>query len=374
LFKSRRFVGLLALLLVAGTASAADLRSGSSSSNGNVVVSSTEEVGNLYTAGGQVSVDASPSKDLVVGGGMVDVNGKVGRNLIAAGGNVTVRGDVVASARIAGGSIHISSKSIGEDLVIAGGNVYVGPETLITGDLIVAAGNANIEGAVHGNVKFIGGTLVLNGRVDGNVDAKAKQYFALGPQANIKGDINYSSRSQYNRDANAQVAGAVNYSATPSNRSAVGALLTLALLLKLLGMIVVAFILFAIWKARFIERSTHVGNGFWKNAGIGLLGAILIPIIAAILFVTIIGYYAAIILLLLYVLIWLVSALFAAAYLGGWIISKVDKRAIRIDYVTIALGIIIYSIVAIIPVIGTLAIIILTIAAFGSVLRNYKHN
>ncbi|MDB4940240.1 MAG: hypothetical protein JWO40_665 [Candidatus Doudnabacteria bacterium] len=358
-------------LAFAGTTLAADLRF-NNNNNSALEIGSNESVTNLYTAGSQVIVKAKTAKDLVIAGANLDIDGTVGDDLLAAGGTVNVKGDVSGSARIIGGNIHIDSKVIGQDLVVAGGTVYVSSDTIIYGDLLVAGGNVYVDGAVRGNIKATAGTISLNGAVDGNVDAKTNKGLVLGSSANIKGNVNYTSAYVYQRDANAKVGGAVNYTIKENHRNYALTLLTFGFLVKLAGELLAALLLLWIFKDHFRNAVRKVGYGFWHNVGIGALTLILVPIVAGIFFVTIIGWYVGVALLLMYVLMLMFAWLASAAYFGSWLVSKLDKKEMRVDWLTVIIGIILAALLTTIPLIGFLFGIVLALAGLGIFFRHYR--
>ena len=157
----------LVFLMSAHTILGADFRTPNDKQDKNIIVAETEVIRNLYTVGGQVTVNANAIKDVVVAGGTVNVNGNVGDDLIAASGNLNVRGNIGGSARLAGGNISVANKSIEEDLLVAGGTIYIDKGTTIHGDLIVGGGSVVVDGTVLGSVKASGGSLTLNGSVGG---------------------------------------------------------------------------------------------------------------------------------------------------------------------------------------------------------------
>ncbi len=365
--------GMTSLVFAAQSAAAADLRY-NTGRNPNFEVAASDKVTNLYTAGAQVVVNASAARDAVVAGATLQINGNTGDDLIAAGGNVDVDGNVGGSARVVGGNIRINSKSIGQDLVVAGGTVYISADTVVNGDLLVAGGNVYVDGSVKGNVKFNGGNLNLNGAVGGNVDVHATQYFQLGSKADIKGSLNYTSPVEYDRDANAKVAGQVNYThlAGGGNRANFAALLTIAFLIKLVGALLLAFVLLWLFHNKFTNSVMETGRGFWKNVGIGLVALIVTPIVIVILMFTFIGWYIAAFLGLVYVLVLLLAGIISMSYFGSWFIAKLDKKEMRVDYLTVTLGIVLASVLKLIPLLGWIFVVILVLAGMGVIVKGLK--
>lgn len=372
MFKSSKKALLGALLvlpslLLAMTANAADLRIDNSGRDQSVFrVASTDSVKNLYAVGGQVVVDANSSKDSSVVGGSVEVNGNTADDLIVIGGHVTITGSVGGSARIVGGTTNVEGK-IAEDLVIVGGTVYISPKSEIAGDLVILGGNVVLDAPVKGSIKATTGTLEINNSVNGSVDARVGQ-LVLAPGADIKGDLNYTSQSLVRKDANAKVEGTTNFVQAQNHRAAFHALVTVGFFVKLVAMILASYLIFYIMRKRFSSITNRVAGKFWKNIVIGFVGLIAFPIAAIILMATLVGFYLGLILMAVYFLALLLSMLVASAAVGTWLLARVNEKVFRVRYRSIALGIIVVSVLQIIPLIGGLIMLVLLLSGLGAVL------
>ncbi len=381
MFKAKTISKVLAasalLFTLAQVSQAADLRFqrvNSAAPNRLMQLGATESFGNLYAFAPQLLVNSAVSKDLVAAGAMLSVNSNVARNLIAAGANVTVKGNVGASARIVGANVTIESKTISEDLVVAGGTVFVDPGTVINGDVLVAGGTVFVEGTVNGNIKMTGGALAIGGKVSGNVDATVRQYLELEPGADIKGKINYTAPAEMFRDPSAKVTGAINYTAAKaSGFGTFAGFITLALIIKLLAHLILALALYAIFKTKFTHLVTSLKHGnFWKDLGIGLAALIVVPVAVIILFLAIVGYYAAVFVALLYFLALLLAWIIGAAYFGSYLLALINKKDFVVDYTTIIVGLLVAGILVFIPVIGWIFGFILELIGLGAIVRSFK--
>ena len=123
--------------------------------------------GDLYLAGGQVSVDGTVKGDLTAVGGQVAVNGNVTGDVLAAGGNVTVTGNVDGDVRIAGGQVSLEG-AVTEDVLAAGGRVTIEGDASIGGDLIATGGQLTVAGSVAGSIEGSAGAYSRTGSVGGS--------------------------------------------------------------------------------------------------------------------------------------------------------------------------------------------------------------
>ncbi len=372
MFKTRKLIGLMAaaamLLAFAAPASsrAADIYTGTKQAP-QVYVASGAAARNVYAFGPQVVVDANSQKDVTAGGGTVNINGNVADDLLVFGGNIDVYGNVGGSARVAGGNVRIDSKTIGEDLVIGSGTVYVGSDTKINGDVLVAGGTVIINGTVAGSIKAAGGSIFINSTVLGNVSVKAQNALQLGPNADIRGNLDYSGKYQLIRDPSAKVTGKISFSQLKGeSKFPLIGFLTVAFLIKLLAELIFALLAFAIFRRKFENYMEQFHNGsYWKNVGIGLLAFIVVPVLAVILCFAIVGYYAAIFMLALYVAMLMLAWILGASYFGMWIMQKLNRGHFNISYLNIIIGIVVASFLRIIPLLGLIFALILVFSGLG---------
>ena len=377
--KSNKILGFLAISLIASFAAtqihAADLRFAGSCKCQILTISAVDLVHNLYAAGGQVVMDANPTKDAVLAGGVVVVNGDTKDDLFAAGGNVSVYGSVGGSLRLAGGSLAIGGK-VGEDLAAAGGSVSVSSKASIQGDVAVAAGAVMIEGPVHGNILVNSGSLYINSTVDGSISFHG-QNLQLGPAANIKGGVDYTSAAVYSRDPGAKVAGPVLYH--PVAQKTLGAdfaaFLAIGFLIKLVGLILAG--MFLTWQLRrkYENAATEVQNNFWKNAGWGLIIFIVAPVIAFICALTIIGLYVALIIAVCFFLMLLLSWIVGATASGLWILKYMNRnRRPNFGFGAVALALLISAILSGIPILGAIFAAVVTISGLGTLFKMLRED
>jgi hypothetical protein len=74
------------------------------------------------------------------------------------------------------------------DRVRLGGNVQVGPDEVVNGDVAAIGGNSTVEGQVIGDVVAIGGNATVEGPVGGDVVSVGGST-TLGPRADVNGDV-----------------------------------------------------------------------------------------------------------------------------------------------------------------------------------------
>jgi hypothetical protein len=93
------------------------------------------------------------------------------------------------------------------------------------------------------------------------------------------------------------------------------------------------------------------------------------PIAAIIALITFIGFYAGVILFLLWILWIIVGSLIGTVYAGTWVYKLLTKRAeLVLDWQAVVIGVVTVAIIGLVPVVGWLIVIMLSLAGFGTIL------
>lgn len=326
---------------------------------------------NPYLFGEQINVSVPVQNDLVTGGGNITLESPVTGSIWAAGGNVDITSQVGNSVRVAGGDITISGPIRG-DLIVIGGTVRVTKEASIGGDLIFTGGQLQLDGPVGGFVLAQGGSVTLNSQIGKEVKGEMGE-LTLGPNAQIGGDLIYSAANPGTIDEN-KVAGRVTYS--PSERteeaqSTFAKIFTAGTLYKLVADIL--FVLLLIWLLRpLLERVIQtIDNSYLKHGGLGFATLILTPLAG--LFLLIILWLGISVFLLYFLLLILASAL-TKLFVGWKALSWWERRNNReydLDWKAALVGVLLIFIVGLIPVLGWLVVFLLFLVTLGGLTAQF---
>jgi len=171
---------LLAVLAlsVATPALAFDGRSGDS-----IVIGADEVINDdLYVGAESFTLDGAVKGDLVVGGSVITINGTVEGDLIAAGQTVIINGTVTDDVRVAAGAVLVGEKAkIGGDIVAVGGSLEAREGSSVGSDVIFAGGQALLAGEIARNLNVGGGGLELRGTVGGDALVSTGDSEQAGP-------------------------------------------------------------------------------------------------------------------------------------------------------------------------------------------------
>lgn len=371
--KFRLIAGLVLVLgLMAPRVQAAEFIAPDNSQNGTISVSD-EGHRNLYVAGGSVNVSSNVAGDLFAGGGKILVTGNVEQDLVVGGGSITINGNVGGDVRIGGGDVTITGQVAG-DVLVAGGTVTLASTSRVGGDLIAGAGDMSIEAPIVGDVRIGGGVIYINSTITGNVWVQSDDQLRFGSKAVIANPVTHKGFKESVSEEGAQVSKVDFTQVERKQGQAMAGFLTGAFVIKLLALILAAWLLIHFLPRRARTVVEGVRQKPWASLGLGFLGMIAFPVGVIVLLLTFIGYYVAFIALVWFMLAMLVTCLLSAIVVGAFIEKLLMKRAeLKIDWQAVVIGVVVSSVVWLIPIVGGLVMMIVVLMTFGSLLRMVAH-
>jgi cytoskeletal protein CcmA (bactofilin family) len=334
-------------------------------SSGDITISPGSDVkGDLVTAGRNVNVQAEIDGDLAVAGANVTVAGPVDGYLMAAGSNVNINGKVDDDLWAAGSQVHVNAP-IDDNARLAGSSVILQPQASVGGDAYLAGNVVEVRGRVERDLKVRAVEARLASEIGGSVQARAGSLKVL-PGAVIRGDLIAYGPTPPEIAPEAQVLGRVQYQPVGGGRwglmTWLGWWLCLFLGLLILGAATIA--LSSWWTGRVAENLTrHFGYSLLA----GLAGLILIPLVCVLLAVTVIGIPLAIVLFALYCVAVLLSGVFVSYLIGGWLRGRL-KRPETSPYGRLAVGALVVSFFASLPLFGWIVQALVLVIGFGALI------
>ena len=143
-----------------------------------------------FFAAGDLTVGAKSTDDMFAAGGDVALRGAEADHMIVAGGDVTI--DVVSFHDLiaAGGDVDVNRATITDDVVIAAGDVSIGPDAVIGGSVMATGGDVDIEAPIGGELRAAGARVYLASTVEGDAHLVGDKII-LSPTVRIGGDLRY---------------------------------------------------------------------------------------------------------------------------------------------------------------------------------------
>lgn len=310
---------------------------------------------NLYVAAGDATLSGDVLGDIYAVGGRILLSGMVSNDASIAGGSVDLLGSVMEDARITGGEITINAE-VGGDLLAVGGSVRALSDTIAKGDTILAGGEVSFAGVAEKALRLSGERVVFSGKAMGDVKISAEN-IVIEEGAVIEGNLSYPNHAVITMKEGAIVMGEVIKTESMRDDVQMGvtkgmlALAGLFVVTKVLAMLVSA-LLFAYLFKDFSKDVVDAGiHTFLKSALIGFAFVILIPFAILFGFITFFGWAIAFILLAFYIVL-LMLAMIYSGILCGAMLAKVFIKKPSIELSWVFIGVLVLSIVSIIPIIG----------------------
>lgn len=361
---------VLAFVLVMPVAQAAEFVGPHRTDNGTVIVGVNEIHKNLYVAGSTVFVNNSTQGDLFAAGGTITVDGAVEQDVTAAGGTLVLNGKVGGDARVAGGTITVNSE-VGGDVLIGGGDVRISEKSKVGGDVTIGGGNVVIDAPVNGSIHIASGNVTINSEVKGSVTIKGGKQVVFGAKAQVPGKIKVTAINAPDVQAGAQVSTPeFTQRAGESHKSGLAAIFTLWFLIKIVAYALAGFLLIYFLPRRVHTLVKNMEEKMLGNFGIGIVTAIVVPVLALLVLFTFVGYYISLIAFAWYALIMMVSCLIAALFVGSWIVKMVSKKQeLVLDWQAVVVGSVVFTLVGLVPFVGWLVQAIIALASVGAIIR-----
>ena len=329
-----------------------------------------------FAAGKSVEISGIVNGDVYAAGGSILVDGQINGDLLAAGGKVTISGTISQDARVAGGQVTING-SVKRNLTVVGANVDMTDAASVQGAVVGGGGNFHLGGAI-GRDTIIGvGRLVVSNAIGEDLKVAAGT-IRLTSKANVSGDFTYSSPEVASIDNQAHVAGKVTKKMLPMEAGPkVEAVFAFYAGLKLLFVVAsfISTLILGLVLIRFypkFHRKTlaQLSDQPLASAGLGFLVLIMTPIVVGMLGMTFIGLPIAFLILAVFFIYVYLARVFFMAWVGHWIFDRLGKAFS--EQWAFVVGLILYSLISLLPFLGTIATFLAILFGLGALLLTKK--
>lgn len=352
-------VASLGMLTLSPAASAADVHHG----DPNYTLEAGQEVRtDLIVTAQHTRIDGDVDGDLIAFSRSITVNGHVKGDVLAFGQEVHVNGPVDGNIRAFAQALDLNGV-VGKNVMTWSREFDMDEKSHVGGTMTAGSADAQLDGQVSGDVLALG-DVDMNGTFGGNAKIRG-QRLRIGPNADIKGHIQYRGGRQPDIAAGAKLASPIeilsrgrprpNYASPGYYWRQV---------LSWGAALVFGILLFVIAPVLFKEVETAAGTRFGLSLGVGLLFLVATPVAAVIACFTIIGLGVGISTLLLYVL-----ALYAAqSFIGEWLGQKMlgPGAGTGAAIARLALGLAVIHLVRMIPFAGRLVGFVVVLWGLGA--------
>jgi len=191
----------------------------------------------------------------------------------------------------------------------------------------------------------------------------------FGPDSMVAGEITYKGKREAVVQAGAQIS-AIDFQKI--DRKGAKTLYKgfgfAGKLIWSIGLVIAGLLLLRFFPKKMNRVVEKTFDKPWANLGTGLVAAIVIPVVAVLLLLTVIGFYAGLMILAWLAILYLYLNIIAIVFFGAAILKKLNKYN-GLKWTVLVTGAVVLLILKIIPFIGFLVCAILWLISFGAVLR-----
>lgn len=331
---------------------------------------------NYFASGDSVQVSGTVNGDVYAASGNIIIDGTVNGDVIVVGGNIYVAGKVAGNVRAVGGQVNLTGE-VGKNATVVGGQIMLSDGAKFGGSFTAAGGNVEINSAVSGNIEVAGGNLMVNDEVGKNVNF-AGGNLQLGNEAKVEGNVTYYSEVSAVVLSGAKVEGELKQHLPPqeikearyAGKDAGVAFFKFWMLVSFVSALVLG-LLFAKFVPIFTQKTVDsIKSKFLANLGFGFVIVVMVPLAAVALFITMLGIPLGFILITVYMLMLYFVKIFAAVFVGQFLTHRASPK--KSLYLDVFVGLVIYYLLSLIPIIGWVTQAVLVLTSVGALLRTKK--
>jgi len=253
-------------------------------------VSVEQEVNNdLYIAWWRIEIKSNITWDLIIAWWEVEIDSKISEDVIMAWWDIFVSAPIWDDLRALGWSITIDSV-IEWDVIVWAGDLKIKKWAVIKWDLAVWAGRVIIDGEVLWNVKISTEELVLNWKIHWNADLFIEKFKNTSWSGIILWNVLYKSdeKNILIEESSQWVATYTEAKFKKQAKEKTKWLLWKYILIKIIWIFVFSAFLYFFLEKVYLKTAEKLSEQTWKAFLYGLLTIILTPIIAILLFISVV--------------------------------------------------------------------------------------
>ncbi len=326
----------------------------------------------LILAVKEASLSGRITGDLLFAGSGLSLSGPVEGSVLAAGQHLSFKGPVKGSARAFCSDLTIED-TVGRNLVAFCGTARL-PEGAVVGkDVHIFSGNLMVSGKINGRLNFYGGELVIAGTIGKGAKIQADK-ITLTATARIEGDFTYTSKKEAAIEEGAVISGQTTHN-LPKKKDGkpFSGWSIFWWLVWRTSELLTGFLLIALFQKQMTALKTTVSDSFLKTLGIGLLSFVVIPVMALLFAVIIIGLPLTLALAAFYLVALVLACNFTGLPLGEGVFRLFKKEGPISLYASMAVGVLLIQLLEEVPYFGMLVLLATAWIGLGAViLESYR--
>lgn len=329
--------------------------------------------GNLYVGAIDLIVDGNIGGDLIGFAENITINGEIAGDLIVVASALEVNGRVEGNIRSLANSFNFNGFA-GRNITSFGEKINTSEDSVVAWDLLTSNRETNLKGLIKGNLDSRSDNINLSNITEKNAKIKVnndENSFYLSPGASIEGDLDYYKTEELNlkQGENEVVKGNITYNKVDNSKNV--QLFFIDLLLRIMGAILIAFLL--VFGFKKITQGVLKSLASFKNKDIipGALFLMISPIIAFFFFITLFGIPFSFLIMSFYFIAIYLSQLFFGIFIGDLIYNKINKN--KNYFLFVSLGIALSFAAFSLPYLGSFIAILVVLFTLSGIIK-YARN
>ena len=274
----------------------------------------------IFAAGNNIEIDGTVKGDVFCAGQNITINGTVEGDILCAGMNVDISGTVLGDVRAAGQVVTLSA-AVNNNASLAGSSIKTTDTSTVGRDLQVAGNTLTLGGMVGRDADIAGSTIAVNGKIGRDVQAMTDN-LQVNADATIKGNVTYYSHNQLAQDSSAHISGMVARKDPPARSDRQATSTVPGIIFSFLALLTLAYALLALLPQKLKTLTDLALTKPGTTILIGLAACIGVPVLILISFLTVIGVYVGILLLLAWIIVMLLSGALTSYYVGRLVLMR----------------------------------------------------
>ncbi|MGH8004459.1 MAG: bactofilin family protein [Limisphaerales bacterium] len=321
----------------------------------------------LILAVKEASLSGRITGDLLFAGSGLSLSGPVDGNVLAAGQHLSLKSPVKGSVRAFCSDLTVEN-TVGRNLLAFCGTARLPEGAVVEKDVHVFSGNFMVGGKINGRLNFYGDELVIAGTVGRGAKIEADK-ITLTSTARIEGDFIYTSKKESKIEEGAVVTGQTTHN-LPKKKDGkpISGWSVFWWLVWRTSELLTGFLLIALFRKQMTALKSTVCDSFLKTLGIGLLSFVVIPVLALLFAVIIIGLPLTLVLTALYLVALVLACNFSGPPLGEGILRLFKKEGPVSLYASMTVGVLIIQLLEEVPYFGMLVLLATSWIGLGAVI------
>ncbi len=320
----------------------------------------------FYGLAPTVTISGTAEDDAYIGGGTVTINAPIQDDLTIIAGTAQIHGEIGDDLRVIAGEVTLA-KPVKGDVVVLSGTLTILSTAQIEGDVLFMGGSLVVEGNVTGNIHGTADTVRINSEVGGDIMLGVASLFTLGDRAKVTGAITYESRSDLVRAQDAEVGGDIRKTEVSIDT---GSGFLNMYLFELGTLLFTASALYLIARGRVRQV---VYRSMQSPAISGLIGLgvfVVVPFIGIVLMVSLLGLFIGSLIFLLYLGFLVLSMALAGVLLGSYL-EKIVMNTTALTFRTVCAGVFLFTLIGFIPYLGGLLMFASIVIVLGALSQTF---